>query len=41
MMWKIVAIHRLKKLRHLRAVEKLAAWRRRNGFDQCDVHDGQ
>ena len=32
--------HRLKELRHLRAVEKLATWRS-NGFDQCDVHDGQ
>ena len=37
--WKTVVTHRLKELKHLHAVEKLAAWRRTNGFDQCDVHD--
>ena len=36
MLRKTVATHRLKELRHLRAVEKLTAWRRNNGFDQCD-----
>ena len=41
MLWKTVATHRLKELRHLRAVEKLAAWRRNNGLDQCDVCDEQ
>ena len=41
MLWKTAATHRLKESRHLRAVEKLAAWRRSNAFDQCDVHDGQ
>ena len=41
MLRKTVATHRLKELRHLRAVEKLAAWRRSNGFDRCDVRDGQ
>ena len=40
MLWKAVATPRLKELRHLRAVEKLAAWRS-NDFDRCDVHDGQ
>ena len=39
-MWKTVATHRLKELRHLRVVEKLAAWRS-NGFDRRDVHNGQ
>ena len=38
---RIVAIHRLKQLIHLRALEKLAAWRRSSRFDQCDVHNGQ
>ena len=32
--------HRLKGLKHLRAVEKLATWRY-HGFDQYDVFDGQ
>ena len=41
MLWKTVATHRRKELRHLRAVEKLAAWRRSNGFDRCDVYDEQ
>ena len=41
MLRKTVATHRLKELRHLRAVEKLATWRRSNGFDRCDVRDGQ
>ena len=41
MLRKTVATHRLKKLRYFCAVEKLAAWRRSNGFDRCDVHDGQ
>ena len=41
MLRKTVVTHRLKELRHLRAVEKLAAWRRSNGFDRCNVHDGQ
>ena len=40
MLKKIVATHRLKGLRDLRAVEKLAAWRS-NGFDRCHVLDGQ
>ena len=40
-MWKTVVSHRLKELKHFRAVEKLAAWRRSNGFDRCDVYDGQ
>ena len=37
---KTVAIHRLKEMKNISAVEKLAAWRRSNGFDRCDVHDG-
>ena len=41
MLRKTVATHRLKELRHLRALKKLAAWRRSNGFDRCDVHDRQ
>ena len=40
MLRKTVAIHRLKELTHLCAVEKLATWRS-NGFDRCDVFDGQ
>ena len=40
MLGKTVAPHRLKELRHLRAVGKLAA-RRSSGFDWCDVHDGK
>ena len=31
---KIVAAHRLKELRHLHAVDKLATWRRTYGFDR-------
>ena len=41
MLRKTVDTHRLEKLRHLRALEKLSAWRRSNSFDRCDVHDGQ
>ena len=37
---KTVATHRLNELRRLRAVEKLAVWRRSNGFDRCHVRDG-
>ena len=40
MVWKTVVTHRLKKLKYLRALEKLAAWRS-HGFDGCDVYDGQ
>ena len=40
-MWKTVVTHRLKKLKYLRTVEKLTAWRRCHGFHRCDVHDGQ
>ena len=36
MIRKTVATHRLKGLRHLRAVEKLATWRRTYGFDRLD-----
>ena len=39
-MWKTVD-YRFKELKHLRVVEKLAAWRKSNGFDLCDVHDRQ
>ena len=39
MIRKTVATHRLKKLRRLRAVEKLATWRRSYGFDRCDARD--
>ena len=41
MLRKTVATDHLKKLRHLRAVEKLATWRKSNGFDRCDVRDQQ
>ena len=41
MLKKTVATHRLNELSRLRAVEKLAVWRRINGFDQCDVCDRQ
>ena len=41
MLRKTVTTPRLKVLRHLRAVDKLAAWRRSNGFDRCDIYDGQ
>ena len=40
MLGKTIATHRLKELRYLRAVEKLAAWRKSDGFDRCDVRDG-
>ena len=40
MLWKTVVTHRLKELKNLRAVGTFAA-RRSNGFDQCNVHDGQ
>ena len=39
MIRKIVATHRLKELRHLRAVEKLATWRRTYGFDRLEDGD--
>ena len=39
MLWKTVATHHLKELRHLRAVEKLVTWRRSYGFDRCDARD--
>ena len=38
---KSVATHRLKELKHLRAVEKLATWKRSNGFDRFDACDEQ
>ena len=38
---KTVATHRLKKRKNLRVVKALAAWRRSNGYDRCDVHHGQ
>ena len=41
MLWKAVATHRFRELRHLRAVEKLTAWRRSYGFDRCDARDEQ
>ena len=39
--WKTFVTHRLKELKHLFAVEKLAAWKRCHGFGRCDVYDGQ
>ena len=39
MMRKTVATHCLKELRHLRAVEKLAIWRRTYGFDRLEDGD--
>ena len=39
--WKAVDTHRLKELKNLCAVEKLAAWRRYHGFNRCDVYDEQ
>ena len=39
MIRKVVATHRLKKLRHLHAVEKLATWRRTYGFDRLEDSD--
>ena len=41
MIRKTVATHRLKELKHLRAVEKLATWRRSYGIDRCDARDEQ
>ena len=41
MVSKTFVIHRLKELKHRRAVEKLAAWRRRHSFGRCDVYNGQ
>ena len=41
MVWKTFVTHRLEELKYLRALEKLAEWRRSNGFDRCDVYDGQ
>ena len=34
-----VTSHRLKKLRHLHAVDKLATWRRTYGFDRLEDGD--
>ena len=39
MIRKTVATHRLKNLRHLRVVEKLATWRRTYGFDRLEDGD--
>ena len=39
MMRKTVATYRLKELRHLHAVEKLATWRRTYGFDRLEDGD--
>ena len=41
MVWKTVVTPRLEELKHLRAREKLAVWRRSRIFDWCDVCDGQ
>ena len=41
MVRKTVATHRLKELRHLHAVEKLATWRRTYGFDRLENGDDQ
>ena len=41
MIGKTVARPRLKELRHLRAVEKLATWRRSYGFDRCSARNEQ
>ena len=41
MLSKTIATHRLKELRHLRAIEKLVTWRRSNMFDRCELRDGQ
>ena len=38
---KTVATHRFDKLRYLRAVEKLATWRRTHGFDRIENGDDQ
>ena len=40
-MKKTVPAHRLKELRHLQAVEKLATWRRTYGFDRIADDDDQ
>ena len=40
-LWKAVATHRFRELKHLRAVEKLTTWRRSYGFDRCDARDEQ
>ena len=39
MIRKTVAAHRLKELRHFHAVNKLAPWRRTNGFDRLEDGD--
>ena len=36
---KTVAAHRLKELRYLHAVEKLATWRKTYGFDRLEDDD--
>ena len=36
-----VAAYRLKEMRHLQAVEKLATWKRTHGFDQIIDDDNQ
>ena len=41
MIRKTVATHRLKKLRHLHAAEKLATWRRTYGFDRLEDGDAR
>ena len=41
MIRKTVATHRLKKLRHLRTVEKLATWSTTYGFDPLGDSDKQ
>ena len=38
---KTVAAHRLKKLRHLQAVENIAIWRRTHGFDRIADDDNK
>ena len=38
---KTVATHRLEELRHLRAVEAPATWRRTRGFDRIENGDDQ
>ena len=40
MIRKTVETDRLNELRRLRAVEKLATWRRSYGFDRYDARDG-
>ena len=41
MIRKTVATHRLKELRHLRAVERLATWKSTYGFDPFEDGDDQ